>query len=323
MGPYEFTPLSRRCFSYLVFWFKALKRLSRTTLVYARAHPANLPIAIAAWLMRIPVVQEINGSYLDVSITHAWLSRFNREIAILYCFQYRKANHLVAVTPELADWARSEAPGVPVHTNANGANCEIFNPLRPPARSVGQDYALFFGSLTRWHGIETIISSIEDPAWPPDLDLVIIGDGQLSPIVRQAADQNAHIHAFPSAPQETIAGYITGATVGLVPINTVGGRGRFGLSPLKLYEMLACGLPVVVTDFPGQAELVRSLDAGLIIPPDDPSALAHAVATLRHAPPSRAKMLEVASVIKTKHSWSNRVAKLNIIIESTIKESRP
>jgi len=84
--------------------------------------------------------------------------------------------------------------------------------------------------------------------------------------------------------------------------------------------MLACGLPVVVTDFPGQAELVRSLDAGLVVPSDDPAALAQAVAALRFDPPPRAQMLTVASIIKAEHSWSNRAVELSKILHQIVEQ---
>jgi glycosyltransferase involved in cell wall biosynthesis len=125
-----------------------------------------------------------------------------------------------------------------------------------------------------------------------------------------------------SVPQETLVGYITGAVVGLVPINSVGGRGTYGLSPLKLYEMLACGLPVIVTDFPDQADLVRSLDAGLVVPPDDPAALARAVAELRAIPLAREKMMKVAAVIKAEHSWDVRVAEIEKVLARVVEQQK-
>jgi glycosyltransferase involved in cell wall biosynthesis len=86
------------------------------------------------------------------------------------------------------------------------------------------------------------------------------------------------------------------------------------VSPLKLYEMLACGLPVIVTEFPGQADLVRSLEAGQVVPPDDASALAKAVSALASNPPARDKMIRAASIIKTEHSWTNRVGEIEKIL---------
>lgn len=161
-----------------------------------------------------------------------------------------------------------------------------------------------------------MIAAIDNDEWPVDVDLIIVGDGQLSAMVREAAGRNPRIQALPSVNQETLAGYIRGAAMGLVPINSVGDRSRFGVSPLKLYETLACGTPVVVTEFAEQAELVRSFGAGIVIPPNDPGALARAVCMLNERPISGEKMLQTAAAIGANHSWTNRSAETERILLS-------
>ena len=58
-------------------------------------------------------------------------------------------------------------------------------------------------------------------------------------------------------------------------------------SSAALKEALACGVPVVATDIGGAAEIVRSGETGLIVPPRDPARLAEAIGTLL-ADPGRA-----------------------------------
>jgi glycosyltransferase involved in cell wall biosynthesis len=318
MGPYDRTSLHRRCAGYVLFWFQVLRMMGAADVVYARAHPANFPITLAAKLRRIPIVQEINGTYRDIAITHTWLSSVIWLIAPLYRMQFRWASALIAVTPGLAEWGRHQAPAVPSYVVANGVNYEIFNPRRRPLPVTPGNYAIFFGSLNRWHGIETMITAAESEEWPKKLDLIIIGDGQLSATVREAAGRNPKIHSLPSVNQETLAGYIRGAMMGLVPINSVGDRGRFGVAPLKLYETLACATPVVVTEFAEQAELVRSFGAGIVIPPNDAGALARAVCMLNERPISADKMLQTAAAIGANHSWTNRSAETEKILLSVV-----
>src|SRR5262245_11243114 len=72
-GSYHRTPPLYRCLLYLAFWFQALRRLRQINVIYARAHPANFPIALAAWLMHIPIDHVINSNYYAAAITHGWL----------------------------------------------------------------------------------------------------------------------------------------------------------------------------------------------------------------------------------------------------------
>lgn len=313
-GSYESTPLVQRFRSYLSFWFGASRLLRNVDVVYARAHPANLPVACLARLKKIPIVHEINGSYRDLGITYWWLRPILNVIGAIMRVQFRAAAALIAVTEGLADWVQREAPGIPVQTIPNGVNCDIFLPECAPVRPVTCDYALYFGTMARWHGIEGLIAAATSPAWPASLDLVLVGDGQLGALARAASDRYSNIHYLPPVAQAVLAGYIAGASLGLATISSPVGRGQLGLSPLKLYEMLACGLPVIVTDFPGQADLVRSLDAGIVVPPNDPLAIAAAAAMLHSNPPTRTKRMQVASTILAAHTWEIRSRLINEIL---------
>jgi glycosyltransferase involved in cell wall biosynthesis len=62
-------------------------------------------------------------------------------------------------------------------------------------------------------------------------------------------------------------------------IAVLASRGGEGL-PRALLEAAACGRPMITTDVPGCRDFVRSGEEGLIVPPDDPPALAAALETL-------------------------------------------
>lgn len=80
--------------------------------------------------------------------------------------------------------------------------------------------------------------------------------------------------------------------------------------PNALVEAMACGLPVVCTDFGGAArEIVRDGIDGRLVPPEDPSALAAALAALMSDPEARARLSARAGEVVARFS-SERVLDL-------------
>src|SRR5262249_9521442 len=71
---------------------------------------------------------------------------------------------------------------------------------------------------------------------------------------------------------------------------------REGL-PLSLLEAAACGRAMVASDVPGCREIVRHGETGLLVPPDDPGALADAIATLAESPHLRAQYGRAARAV--------------------------
>jgi glycosyltransferase involved in cell wall biosynthesis len=92
-----------------------------------------------------------------------------------------------------------------------------------------------------------------------------------------------------------------------------------GVAPLKLYEAMASGAAVIVTDLPFQADLVRALGAGLVIPMADPAALARAVAVMAADPDAAMQMgARGAAHVEAHASWAARARETGVIIGSAI-----
>ena len=56
-------------------------------------------------------------------------------------------------------------------------------------------------------------------------------------------------------------------------------------TPNKLFEALAAGVPVVASDLPGMAPIVRELDAGVLVDPARPAAIAAGIRALLEPAP--------------------------------------
>jgi glycosyltransferase involved in cell wall biosynthesis len=296
---------------------RALLKLGTYEAIYIRAHFLAWPVTLAASRRKLVILQEVNGSYLDVLVSYPWLKPAAGLIAWLYRSQWLRSAHLLPVTRELAQWLRSEGIERPTTVVSNAANTMLFRPL---ARHAPKPFVVFFGSLTRWHGIDLMIEAVRHPSWPNAVELVVIGAGARQSDILAAQKSGAPIRCLGYRPNEKIPELIAGAIAGLVPITDPAGRSSTGVLPLKLYEVLACGLPAIVTDLPGQAELVREGQCGLVIAAEA-AALACAVAHLcSHPEEAQAMGKRGADLVACSHSWAARAADVDAILTSCLRQ---
>lgn len=269
----EFRRLQRRLIS----------RITEYDALYIRAHPLTHRTATAAYRRGIPTVQECNGPYEDVFT--AWpsvrplrplIERWQRQ-------QYRRASAAVAVTPELADFVNREGDRHDTVVIPNGANTDLFRPGLEPLPGLPGRYVIFFGALAAWQGVPTMLEAARQAEWPRDVSLVIAGDGALRTEVEAAAVEEPRIVYAGVIPYADMPRAVASAVTSL-SIQTPQAAGRGSVSPLKVYESMAAGAPMIVSDMPGLADVVRSVDCGLVVPCDSPDAVARAVARIASDP---------------------------------------
>jgi len=293
------------------------RRLREFDAVFVRSHFMALPLALWARRRELPVVQEINGKPADIGVTYPALKPFAPLFAWLYRTQYRMAAHLVAVTEGLAQWARGFAGHDRVSTVSNGANTELFRPDGPRAEIAGR-YVVFVGGLVAWHGIGTMLAALQEPVWPADVRLVIVGDGIERGKV-EAEKENPRLLWLGRQPYEAIPALLRGALAALCVIEDQDGRSAAGVAPLKLFEAMACGIPVIASDLPFQAEIVRQASAGLVVPPASPPAVAAAVAALGAAPDKTHELGgNGAAYVAREASWQQRGREIDLILTSQV-----
>lgn len=234
------------------------------------------------------------------------------------------ARAVIAVTPQLKDWVIDAVDHEHVYVIPNGANSELFVPKTGEQAPVEQPYVVFFGAMAVWQGIDTMLKAVSDPQWPQDLHLVCIGDGAEKDKVESAALADTRIKYVGKVRYKDVPLFVANALAGLSLQNNVGRRSETGLYPLKVFETMSCGVPVIVTDWPGQSDLIRSSECGIIIPPNNPAELARAVALL-HSNPSMATYLGAngRKAVEQEHSWKARAYQTyDVIADATRRSNR-
>jgi glycosyltransferase involved in cell wall biosynthesis len=243
----------------------------------------GIPIALGLGRrQRVPVVYDARDIYLDagnlarLSGPMRWLvGRAERGWA-------RRADRVITVNRPYAEvmagrW-RIDEPLIVM-------NCSYrYEPPSPREQrfhdALGLDPAtrvvVYQGGFSRDRGIEQLIAAIPDV---PDATLVLLGYGSLQgELERIAADPatGGRVRIMPAVPPTELLAWIASADVVAMPIQPTTLNHRL-TTPNKLFEALAAGVPVVASDLPGMAPIVRETGCGLLVDSTDPKAIAAAL----------------------------------------------
>lgn len=309
--------ISRRLLEFIKVQISLLLNMNqiKPNAIYIRNHFATFPTALWARMTGNFIVQEVNGPYEDLFIAWPWTRNLASLFKWLIRVQLKWANAVIVVTPQLEKWVQVETRQQHIYVVPNAANSEIFYPDAETKYQDFNEYVVFFGALARWQGIETLLKAVSNSQWPSDVNLLIVGDGDQREIVEKASAINSKIFYLGFVPYSEVPGIVANSIAGLSPMNNEGGRSVTGLYPLKLFETMACGVPVIVTDFPGQADLVKQYDCGIVVPAERPEEIAKAVAYLYHNKTIAFDMgRRGRKAIEELHSWKNRAEDTNKVL---------
>ena len=143
---------------------------------------------------------------------------------------------------------------------------------------------LYHGGLSPDRGIEQLIDGL--PLLPAGAHLVLMGYGVLEDRLRtRAADPRlaGRLHILPAVPPTDLLEWVGSADVAAMPIQPSTLNHRL-TTPNKLFEAMAAGVPIVASDLPGMAPIVRETGAGLVVDPTDPVALAGSIRRIIEMP---------------------------------------
>ena len=173
-----------------------------------------------------------------------------------------------------------------------GVNVERFKPSATPP--PGPFRVLFLGQVMLRKGVQYLLEAWKQLAWR-DAELWLVGRvmADCAPVLRHYADLPG-VRMLGYVPDQVEA-YQT-SDVLVVPSVEDG----FGL---VVPEAMACGLPVIVSDHTGAADLVQEGDSGFVVKFDVPEAYARALETLRANPEHAREMGHAGREMALSQTW--------------------
>jgi len=231
-----------------------------------------------------------------------------------------QADAVIVVSSELKDHVLAlEVSPERIHIVPNGVNPELFFPA---ARDESARTALgldggpvigFMGGLRPWHGVEVLPELLARLApRHPGLRLVVAGDGPLRSQLETALESRglrSRAVITGILPHEDIPAVLRQFDIAIAPYPEP--DHLFYFSPLKLFEYMACGIPVVAPALGQIQELVHDGKTGLLYPPGNLEMLTQKCEALLGDASLRRQIGESASaLIQTQYTWDRNAAKV-------------
>ena len=292
-----------------------LQRQGSYDLVYERYSLWSYAAMEYARSAAVPGLLEVNAPLVEEQARHRHLvDRPGAERVRARVFQ--AATAILAVSDPLAAQLRSAQPGARLYVVPNGVNPDSFSaavaPALPPA--AGTFTIGFVGSLKPWHGLATLVEAFadlarRDPAWR----LLLVGDGPEraaleSQLVMAAPGMARRVHFAGAVRHDEIPAYLASMDVAVAPYPDLPG---FYFSPLKLFEYMAAGLPVVASRVGQIGEVIEDGGNGLLCRPDSARELAAVLERLRQDEPLRRRLGQAARrAVRTGHTWNAVVRRI-------------
>ena len=168
--------------------------------------------------------------------------------------------------------------------------------------------AIHHGVFASHRGVEELAVAMLEPGLER-LHVVLLGYGPRRPAFdRLAADpaRGGRLHVLDAVDPDDLLGWLAGADVGVMPIQPTT-LNHVLATPNKLFECLAAGVPVVVSDFPGMHRIVLddpSGPLGATCDPASPASIAGAIRSILELPVPDREVLHGRCVAAAHERWN-------------------
>lgn len=277
----------------------------------------------------IPSLLEVNSPLVQEQLTFRSLLDISkaREIEAIV---FRQADAVLTVSDQVRDYVLSITGDNELrdrlHVLPNGVDRQRFHP-DVPATALPIDPATlvigFVGSLKPWHGLDVLLRTMKllrRDKLP--VHLLLAGDGPMRDWIEgfiHGAELVEDVTLTGWLDNEALPTWIASMDIAVAPYPAIEG---FYFSPLKLFEYLAMGKPVVASDIGQIADIIEHRTNGLLCQPGDEQQLANSLRLLIQAPELQAHLAKQAPKSNSIRSWSDIAARIVDIATNQLTHRR-
>ena len=292
-----------RLVSYLTFALSSLlfgtRGMGRRDIVFIESPPLFLvPAGLAIGRMaKARIVMNVSDIWPETAL-RAGLRMGRVPLALLQRLErlgYERSDLVTATTQRASESIASRFPQVVTAVIPGGTDLDMFHPSRRSrdlreSLGLGEDDFLvgYCGLHGVFQGLEAVIGAAEKLRHDSRIKFVLTGDGPTKKTLVElaAAARLGNVVFKDPLPRDQVGELVASFDVALVPLAAE----LPGTMPSKVYETLACGVPLIVCEGCEAAPLVTDHGLGRTVMPSSVDALADAIADLLDDPAERARI---------------------------------
>jgi glycosyltransferase involved in cell wall biosynthesis len=276
----------------------------------------------------IPLILEINAP-LSIEQEKAGKLTFWRRARRTEAWIASHASRAITVsTPMKEIFVDMGVPADNIEVISNGVDPDQFHG-RDTSAAVKAKYGLerkqilgFVGWIREWHGLIELAEAMGTWSDLPDVHLLIVGDGPARPALESAAVRAGvrhRLHVTGPVQRADMPDHIAAFDVALQPAATP------YASPMKVFEYLAMGKPVVACRQPNLEEILTEGENALLFGPGDPKDLERAVREILNDEPRRKRMGKKArqTIFDRGYLWKRNAQRAVDLARDEIAKRRP
>ncbi|MGA9769959.1 MAG: glycosyltransferase family 4 protein [Blastocatellia bacterium] len=288
--------------------------------IYQRYSRFNWTGVALSLVSGLPLILEFNGSEVWASLHWDPVG----QIRLLKKFErlnLRAADFIFVVSEvQRRDLVAAGVDGDRIVINPNGVDTDEFHPVQGGSKVrsdlgiEGKTVVGFVGTFGPWHGAPVLAEAATKVSQSARCHFLFIGDGDQRPaserIIESSEDRVSA--TFTGRIRHTdVAAYLDACDILVSPHVAPSDGSEFFGSPTKLFEYMAMARPVVASRLGQIAGVIVDGENGLLVAPDDASALAQAIERLADDKPLRARLGAAArQTVINGYTWRHNAARV-------------
>ncbi len=282
-------------------------------LLYERYSIFSTAGLVFAKNFKIPFILEVNAPLVLEASEFRQLNQLALAKSVEK-FLFTTADHVITVSDKLKEYVLNIAPKTAVTTVPNGVSLDNYDnnrTLKKSSDAVDEFVIGFVGSIKPWHGVDILIDAFAAIHQVDEsLRLRLVGGGQKDYIEQlqnqcEALDLIDKVEFVGAVEHNTIPSHIAKLDIVTAPYPKLD---NFYFSPLKVFEYLAAGKPIVASAIGQISDLLVNEKNALLVDAGSKEELGEAIVRLKNDVSLRKKISSQAlEDAKTKHSWESRL----------------